>query len=350
MMDQTQALAVVHVHDLMDDIDDDIKSNLFESFIAGRNKKTIEAYRQDLDDFRQYLDAGTITEAANLLMSKGLGKANAVAIAYKANLIEQGLAPSTINRRLTAIRSLIKFSKLVGLIPWTLEVQNVKSETYRDTRGPGREGFLLMLNALKDRNDKKGIRDRAILRLLYDRCLRRGEVVGLDLEDVDLKAGMVSILGKGKTQKETLTLPLLTKEAIKAWIEARGDHPGPLFHKIGPGPAGDGRLTGDAVWHIVSRLGSEIGIKVWPHGLRHASITEALDITKGDVRSVSKFSRHKKIETLMIYDDNRADVGGDIASMVANHAVSGTEANDPEPVNAPGIGPFGSSLRAVNFL
>ena len=57
-----------------------------------------------------------------------------------------------------------------------------------------------------------------------------------------------------------------------------------------------------------------------PHGLRHASITAALDITGGDVRAVQRFSRHRNLTTLTVYDDNRLDLGGKVARLVAEGA------------------------------
>jgi len=59
---------------------------------------------------------------------------------------------------------------------------------------------------------------------------------------------------------------------------------------------------------------------VRPHGLRHAAITHALDVTGGDVRRVQKFSRHRDLRTLTVYDDNRQDIAGQVAAMVAGAA------------------------------
>jgi integrase/recombinase XerC len=56
---------------------------------------------------------------------------------------------------------------------------------------------------------------------------------------------------------------------------------------------------------------------VRPHGLRHAAITEALRLTRGDVRAVQRFSRHRDLWTLTLYDDNRADLAGEIARQLA---------------------------------
>ena len=58
-------------------------------------------------------------------------------------------------------------------------------------------------------------------------------------------------------------------------------------------------------------------MKTRPHGLRHAAITAALDATNGDVRRVQRFSRHADARTLLIYDDARSDMGGEIAALIA---------------------------------
>lgn len=289
---------------------------LVGAFFAGRNARTLEAYRQDLETFRAFVGADTLDEAAGLLLSHGLGEANALTLSYRAELLGRGLAPATVNRRLAALRSLVKLARTLGIVPWTLEVGGVKSEAYRDTRGPGRAGFRRILDELDERTDAKAKRDRAAVRLLYDLALRRGEVVSLGLEDVDLEAGTVDVLGKGQTEKVRLTLPEPTKAALGSWIQARGEEPGALFVNFDRAGKG-GRLTGRSLHRIVKDLGLKAGLEVRPHGLRHAAITEALDLLKGDVRKVQRFSRHRDLRTLNRYDDNREDLGGEVARLVA---------------------------------
>lgn len=289
---------------------------LLDDFLSGRNERTLQAYRQDLEDFRAFVGTATPDDAAALLLSHGHGHANELALRFKAHLLERGLAPATVNRRLAALRSLVKLARTLGFVPWSLEVANVRTEAYRDTRGPGRSGYRRLLDELDKRLDAKAVRDRAVVRLLYDVALRRGEVVSLDLEDVDLEAGTVAVLGKGKTERSTLSLPKLTVEALAAWLEVRGDEPGPLFVNFDRAGKG-GRLTGRSVARLVAELGKAVGLDVRPHGLRHAAITEALDLTNGNARAVQRFSRHAKLETLLRYDDNRQDLGGEVAQLVA---------------------------------
>src|SRR5262249_15112142 len=181
----------------------------------------------------------------------------------------------TINRRLAALRSMVKLARSLGMIPWSLEVESVKSEPYRDTRGPGRDGFRRILDRLVQRTDPKGIRDIALLRCLYDLALRRAEVVGLDLEDLDLAAGTLAVLGKGRTEKSPVTLPGPTKAALEAWLAIRGPTPGPLFRSLDRARKGNGRLTGGAVYLVVREVGRQAGLQTPPPRLLPPPITRA---------------------------------------------------------------------------
>lgn len=289
---------------------------LIGAFLSGRSEKTIQAYRQDLEDFRAFLGASTIDDAARTLLTCGHGQANAVALAYKTSLVERGLQAATVNRRLAALRSLVKLSRTLGLVSWTLEVENMKSVSYRDTRGPGRVAFKAILAEAKNENRNKATRDRAILRLLFDLGLRRGEVAALDLADLDLNASLVAVMGKGRSEKVNLTLPDPTRAALIEWLSVRGITPGPLFCNFDHAGKGE-RLTGTSIYRIVRSLGERLGVKVRPHGIRHSAITEALTATGGDIRATARFSRHKNVQTVLIYDDARQDIGGEVSRMVA---------------------------------
>jgi integrase/recombinase XerC len=212
---------------------------------------------------------------------------------------------------------MVKLARTLGVVTWTLEVEGMKSEPYRDTKGPGRAGFRDMLDALAKRKDAKGTRDRAILRCLFDLGLRRAEVIRLDLDDFNTEAATVMVLGKGRTEKVSMTLPVETHAAIIAWLAIRGIAPGPLFKSMDPARKGDGRLSGMGLYMAVRGAGEKVGIKTRPHGLRHAAITEALDVTRGNMRAVQKFSRHRDVRVLERYDDNRMDLAGEVARQVA---------------------------------
>jgi integrase/recombinase XerC len=178
-----------------------------------------------------------------------------------------------------------------------------------------------MLTAAKERaTTPRGKRDLALLRLMHDLGLRRGEVVALDLADLDLEAGTVAVVGKGKAEKTNLTLNPPTLAALADWAIARGDWPGPLFVRLdrAAGPGRPGRLDAGNVARVSHSLGRRAGVArgTNPHGLRHQGITRALDLANGDVRRVRRFSRHAKLETLLRYDDNRTDEAGAVARML----------------------------------
>jgi len=289
---------------------------LVAAFLSSRTPATLKAYSADLKCFATWSGSLTSGDAAAKLLGAGAGPANAACVAYRTHLSGLGLSPATINRRLAALRSLVKLARSFGQVGWFLEVQGPRGESYRNTLGPGRDGVRLLLAQLGG-DGPAHCRDRAILRLLYDLGLRRAEVVGLDVVDVGPEACSVQILGKGRTQKETLTCPAPTATAVQAWL-ATGIpvNGGPLFVALDRAHRG-GRLAGHAVYRIVRELGEAVGIRARPHGIRHSAITRALDLTGGNVREAARFSRHKNVNTLMRYDDRRRDDAGAIAGKLA---------------------------------
>ena len=287
---------------------------LVKIFLSNKSERTVTAYKKDPSDFARFLGIqdGNLDHAARLFFSNRRGGANALAAEYRGHLESRRLSPATINRRLSALRSMVEQAGTLGLIGWELKIKGPKSKQYRDTTGPGTRNIRRMFNIIQARRDAKGLRDFAILRLLYDLALRRGEVVSLDLEDIDLETGIVKILGKGRTEKEILTLPQPTIEALRSWLGVRGGGAGPLFTNFDRAGK-SGRLTGTGVYQIVRRLGNELGIKTRPHGIRHTSISAC--VAQFPLTDVQRFSRHKKLETVAIYVDQ---LDGGVQSKIAD--------------------------------
>src|SRR2546421_4298887 len=282
---------------------------LVERFLGRQKPATRQAYAQDLADFAGFLGVESSQAAALQLLAAGPGLANQLVHDYLVQLRQRGLASATINRRLSALRSLIRLARLFQLVNWTLELPGEKLERQRDTRGPGLSGMRRLLGALEERQDAKAVRDRALLRLAFDLGLRRGELASLDLEHLDLDAGTLAVLGKGQKGRELLTLPPETAAVLKGWLEQRGLEAGPLFLNFDR--AGKGRrLTSTSIYRIVRDLGDQVQVRARPHGLRRAAITAVLDLSQGDVRAAARFSRHADIRTLTVYDDNSHDLGG----------------------------------------
>lgn len=284
-----------------------------QAFLRARNPNTLRAYRKDLDDFAEFLKVRTPEAATDRLLQSRVGRANELALEYRDALVLRGLTPATVNRRLSALRSLIRLARRIGVVDWEIDVDGIDGRAYRDTRGPGSEKVGAMLEELGD--DAKGKRDEAIVRLLHDRGLRRGEVVSLDVEHFDPARG-VQILGKGRKEREWLSLPPETTEAIQAWLDIREEGGGPLFTSLDHANFGH-RLTGAAIWQIIRKLGARVGVVTRPHGLRHSAITTSLQKNNGNVVESKAFSRHADANTLLRYNDNREDKGGRLAALVA---------------------------------
>jgi integrase/recombinase XerC len=293
---------------------------LVSNFLNEKSPSTLTAYQRDLSVFAGFLSTVSVENALSQLFSLDQGKANFLVLRYKAYLKEKGLQPTTINRRLSAIRSIVKLANLVGYISWKIEVQNLMVTPYRDTRGPGKDVFNQMLQSCEGQPPPQGIRNRAVLRLLYDLALRRGEVSRLDIEDLDLNTNRLSILGKGRTQKEIMSLPDLTANALKNWLHCYPGTTGPLFINLSRSRPMNERLSASGIYRIVSKLGDLIGHKVRPHGLRHTAITEACKKIVSHqigIEELLDFSRHKDIRTLFIYRDRERNVQGLISRLIS---------------------------------
>lgn len=294
---------------------------LLKALLGRLAPKSRRAYDSDLRRFGAFLAETELrrgrrrpkvrpAQALDHLIQAGPARANWLLLRYREHMIGQGLKPATRNRRISAIRSALKLGRQLGLINWTVELPSEKVLPYRDTMGPGEPGYRAMV-------DVADPRDRAILRLLHDIALRRGEVIALDLDDIDMRHGRIAVRGKGREEKEWLTLPAETEAALEDWLRERGTAPGPVFTSRSRARPGS-RLSGEAVRQIVGACGKRAGLgRVRPHGLRHTAITQGLVLTKGDVRRVQKFSRHRNVQTVLIYDDARRDDAGEVASLVA---------------------------------
>jgi integrase/recombinase XerC len=244
-----------------------------------------------------------------------------VVLNYKAKLFEKGLAESTVNRRLASIKTLCSMGRKLGICGFTLEdVKGERVQQYRDTSGITPGEYRQVLD-ICDRTKINGIRDYALLKLLWDNALRRNEVSLLNYGDFEPLARELKILGKGKgTQTEIIGLSTSTTNALLDWSSAyKHKKPkAPLFVALDFQHKGH-RITGDGIYKLVRRYCKQAGItkRMSPHRVRHSSITAALDATDGNVRKVQKLSRHRQIDTLMIYDDNRAKDQVELSEMLS---------------------------------
>ena len=293
------------------DTDPDVLAQLLADKRSPNTKRT---YEKAVTDFFIRM-TGSPPNPDSVLEFLHLEEKQAIALLlkYKAKMMsgegyDKPLAESTVNLRLSAVKSLVKMGRKLGVCHYTLgDVTGEKVERYRDTTGVPPETFQRVL-AWCDRQTLAGKRDYAILRLLWANALRRNEVSQLNLRDFDPDAATLRILGKGRgTQSEVVDLGGATMEAISDWLNVRGGvkPDAPLFIALDFANLGH-RLTGDAIRKLVACYCQKAGIKkpMSPHRVRHSSITAALESGLSP-RDAQKLSRHKSLDTLMRYDDNR---------------------------------------------
>lgn len=227
-----------------------------------------------------------------------------------------GRASATIAQRQAAIRWAFALLYEAGVIDWVVKVRSPKIVSYRDTAGPGLDAIRALLAAADAAPGLRGLREAALLRALFVLGLRRGEVTTLRVADWDPALGRLGVIGKGHTDRQFLSVAADLATRIDAYLAARDDAAptATLFTTHGPRSAGR-PLTGDAIRRSLIRLSRAAGLTkaVRPHGLRHAAITQALDLFGGDVRRVARFSRHAKVETVLTYDDRRRDMAGEVS-------------------------------------
>ncbi|WP_052056146.1 tyrosine-type recombinase/integrase [Myxosarcina sp. GI1] len=294
---------------------------LLDDWLArSRSPHTKRMYRTNVTGFFQSLGYQLTPDLLAQFLLLDSQQAFELVSQYHGALVTQKLAPATINQKLAAIKSLVNYAAAAGKCHYTLT--NIKAEKltqYRDTKGIPKDQFKLMMKAV-DTDTIKGLRDRAILLLLWGNALRRSEIANCDVSDFLPKAGELIITGKGKIgQPQTISLGKATIKAISLWMTARKDYTpsDPLFCAVHKGYWGN-RLHTHSIYKLVQKYAKLAGIdKVMsPHRIRHSSITEALNLTNGDVRKVQKLSRHSNLNTLMIYDDNRQNLQGEVTGML----------------------------------
>ena len=314
------------------------QTDFWDDFLkVGISSSTQIVYARAINDFcRRIYQCPAATTILSQFLSLPQAEAVYQLLHYRQLLIAAKLAPSTINVRLSALKSLVEYARKLERCSFSLEdVKGLKVETYRDTTGITVSEFKDTI-VLPDRTTTIGIRNYAILRLLWDNALRRNEICSLDLGDFD-KSGRLWILGKGKIQKSPIDLAATTTSAIDEWLVVRGttrpenplsgrtatveepDRSAPLFISLDRRSHGH-RLDGSSIYRLVRKFSKAAGIDkvVSPHRIRHSAITAYLDTSGGNIRAAQGLSRHANLNTLTRYDDNRHKYQAQASNVLAD--------------------------------
>jgi site-specific recombinase XerD len=220
---------------------------------------------------------------------------------------QPGTGPDTLKRRtqnyyLIALRAFLKFLRkrgIEGLSPEKIELAKVP-ERHLDLISSVELDRLL---SSADGSDERGLRDRAILELLFSTGLRVSELCSLDT-DIDLSRDSFSIRGKGDKVR-VVFFSDVAKDAVRAYLKARKDMEQPLFVNVPRSRntrATPGRLTPRSIEMMIKTYAAKAGItkKVTPHVMRHSFATDLLN-NGADIRSVQQLLGHASITTTQIY-------------------------------------------------
>ena len=248
---------------------------------------TLRSYRADLIDFEAHLASQKLLPVdADVRAVRG----------WLAALHTRGLDPTSVARKLAAVRSFFRFLVRRGA---------VARNPARELRGPRPARKLVSFlptdeaKALVEARAVGGaapVRDVAILELLYATGLRVSELVGLDLAAVDRDARTVRVLGKGRKER-IVPYGAAAARALDAYLGPRAAGTGAVFTN-----ARGGRLGVRSIRDIVGRAAGAAGVtrRVSPHTLRHTFATHLLD-AGADLRMIQELLGHSRLSTTQRY-------------------------------------------------
>jgi len=227
--------------------------------------------------------------------------------AIRSRLQELGKAPATINATLYALRGVTRAAFNLELIGAD-DYQRIRAvKPVRGRRLPaGRALSPGELKALLDDcmadHGPAGVRDAAVIGLLYGAGLRRAEIVMLEEANYAPDSGELRVMGKGNKER-LVYVDGGAAEALKDWLLVRGEDPGPLFVPINKGGVlRMQQLTDQAVYNMLRKRAGQAAVDpVSPHDLRRSFISDLLD-AGADISTASQLAGHASVQTTARYD------------------------------------------------
>lgn len=251
---------------------------------------TLKSYREDLDSFLLFLTRRKQTEVRRFTLP--------VVRAFLAETAQKDLARNSVLRKIAALRSFAKY---------LVEQNKLERNPFKLLSAPKREKLLPKFltpqetNRLLEtaaQNEHFAARNQALFELMYSSGLRRSEVTGLKVADVDFFNGIVKVFGKGAKER-LVPVTDAALAAIKTYLACR-KHPQPqdalFLNKNGTA------LTGDGLAYIFKHtaIASHLARKVTPHSLRHSFATHLLN-NGCDLRSLQEMLGHQSLAATQVY-------------------------------------------------
>jgi len=260
----------------------------------GLSSNTVAAYRRDLAKFNEFaqkrklsLETATRDDLVDFL----------------AGLYRQKLESKTVARHLVTLRNFFRFAQIQELIAEDPSANLESPKIRRSLPGYLRLEEVERLLVQPDAKTPLGLRDRAMLEVLYSAGLRVSELVGLRVTDLDTRVGCVRCIGKGDKER----IVPVGKKALGMVEKYLRDARPKLLGKAAGSPTlfvnrRGGALSRVGVWKILSSYGRRAGLRValTPHMLRHSFATHLLE-RGADLRSVQLMLGHADISTTQIY-------------------------------------------------
>ena len=249
---------------------------------------TLTGYKTDLGEFDSFLNSrpnSNIQKIDYFVLRK-----------FLSTLAEKKLGKRSLSRKISTLKSFFKFLLREGIIKNNPATSLIYPRLSKPLPNFLTEKEVKNILDLPKNNDLLGLRDKAILELLYSTGARVMEVVSLKLDDVDLIGGIIKVKGKGR--KERL-LPLGEPAIIslKKYLDKRTDSNHSLFINKRKGTLTDRGLR-NVVYNYIKK--AALSLKVSPHTFRHSFATHLLN-RGADLRSVQELLGHSSISTTQIY-------------------------------------------------
>jgi integrase/recombinase XerD len=261
---------------------------------AGAAANTRLAYEHDLRRFAEYLARRAQPDLRRVTTTLALG--------FLVELKDRGYAVGSIARMLVAVKMLYRYLALEGIVERNVIAALDSPKLWKRLPTVLSPPEVAKLLAEPDPRKPLGLRDKAVLEVLYATGVRASEVAGLDVDSVHFDYGYVRCLGKGSKER-VVPVGRAAIEATQRYLAEER----PRLLRGRPCPAlfvsqRGARLTRPTVWRLVKRYARLAGIRkeVYPHALRHSFATHLL-AGGADLRSVQEMLGHASIMTTQVY-------------------------------------------------